>query len=80
MLTLALLAPWQTDRSERAFGRYAAKHWRAYFPRLLSQSQFNRRVRDRCGVLYALGPAIAREGTRTLGLPPTKSSWACRCR
>ncbi len=56
VLTLALLAQWHTDRSERAFGRYAAKHWRSYFPRLLSQSQFNRRVRDRCGVLCRLGP------------------------
>ena len=27
VLTLALLAQWQSDRSERAFGRYAAKHW-----------------------------------------------------
>ncbi len=69
VLTLALLAQWQADRSERAFGRYAAKHWQAYFPRLLSQSQFNRRVRDLCGVLCRLGPAIAREVTRTLGVP-----------
>ena len=69
VLTLALLAQWQTDRSERAFGRYAAKHWQAYFPRLLSQSQFNRRVRDLCGVLCRLGPAIAHEVTRTLGAP-----------
>src|SRR3712207_6061885 len=69
VLTLALLAQWQSDCSERAFGRYAAKHWQAYFPRLLSQSQFNRRVRDLCGVLCRLGPAIAREVTRTLGVP-----------
>ena len=67
VLTLALLAQWQTDRSKRAFGRYAAKHWRAYFPRLLSQSQFNRRARDLCGVLCGLGPAIARQLSQTLG-------------
>ncbi len=27
VLTLALLAQWQKDRSERAFGRSAAKQW-----------------------------------------------------
>ena len=80
VLTLALLAQWQSDRSEHAFGRYAAKHWRSYFPRLLSQSQFNRRVRDLCGVLCRLGPAIAHEVTRSWGFPPTKSSMACPCR
>ena len=29
VLTLALLAHWQTARSEHAFGRYAAKQWQA---------------------------------------------------
>ncbi len=37
----------------------ATRHWRAYFPHLLDQSSFNRRVRDLHGVLAALGPAIA---------------------
>lgn len=59
VLTLALLAQWHPSRSERAVGRYAARHWRAYFPRLLDQSAFNRRVRDLHGVLAALGPALA---------------------
>ncbi len=59
VLTLAVLAQWHPSRSERAVGRYAAKHWRAYFPRLLDQSAFNRRVRDLHGVLAALGPALA---------------------
>ncbi len=72
VLTLALLAHWQTARSEHAFGRYAAKQWQAACRRLLSQSQFNRRVRDHCGVLCALSPAIAREGTRTLGVPASE--------
>lgn len=36
VLTLALLAQWQQDRSERAFLRLVAHQWRAYFPRLLS--------------------------------------------
>jgi hypothetical protein len=69
VLTLAILAQWQPDRSERAFGVYAATHWRSYFPHLLSQSQFNRRVRDVCGVLCRLGPAQARALTAQLGPP-----------
>ena len=59
VLTLAVLAQWHPSRSERAVGRYAAAHWRAYFPHLLDQSAFNRRVRDLHGVLAALGPALA---------------------
>ena len=61
VLTLALLAQWQAQRSERAFLRYAAAHWRPYFPALLSQSAFNRRVRDVWGVLCQLGPLVCRE-------------------
>jgi hypothetical protein len=60
VLTLMLLAQWHPRRSERAFVRYAARHWRGYFPRLLSQSAFNRRARDLGGVLGQLGPALAR--------------------
>src|SRR5688572_30609540 len=56
VLTLAVLAQWQRGRSERAFLRYAGRHWRSDFPRLLSQSAFNRRARDLAGVLCALGP------------------------
>ncbi|MCE2484439.1 MAG: hypothetical protein J4F42_02910 [Desulfurellaceae bacterium] len=37
VLTLALCAQWG-GRSERAFLRYVRQHWRAYLPRLLSQS------------------------------------------
>ena len=59
VLTLALLAQWQAQRSERAFLRYAGAHWRAYFPALLSQSAFNRRARDVGGVLCRLGPLVA---------------------
>src|SRR6187401_2556011 len=66
VLTLTILAQWQLDRSERAFLGYAAQHWRSFFPRLLSQSQFNRRSRDLCGVLSALGPAIGRALTQAL--------------
>jgi hypothetical protein len=68
VLTLALLAQWHPSRSERAVGRYAAKHWRAYFPRLLDQSAFNRRVRDLQGVLAALGPCVAVDVAHALQL------------
>ncbi len=59
VLTIAVLAQWQAERSERRFVRYVGRHWHAYFPRLLSQSAFNRRVRDLAPVLAALGPAVA---------------------
>lgn len=59
VLTLAILAQWQGRRSERAFLRYAVGHWRGYFPRLLSQGDFNRRARDVGGALCLLGPLVA---------------------
>lgn len=69
VLSLAILAQWQTNRSERGFGVYVAKYWRGYFPHLLSQSQLNRRMRDLAGVLSALGPAIATTLSQLLGSP-----------
>jgi len=54
VLTLMLLAQWQASGSERQFIAWAARHWRAYFPRLLSQSAFNRRARHLYGVLAQL--------------------------
>jgi hypothetical protein len=57
VLTLALCAQW-SRRSERAVVRYTVKYWRAYFPRLLSQSAYNRRHR-RLGGLVHLGPLVA---------------------
>lgn len=59
VLTLLVLAQWQPQRSEARFVRYVRRHWAAYFPRLLSQSAFNRRARDLMPVLGALGPAVA---------------------
>src|SRR5947209_7458991 len=59
VLTLMALAQWQPARAERRVVAYAARHWRAYFPRLLSPSAFNRRARDLWGVLCALGPRVA---------------------
>ena len=41
VLTLAVLAQWQPSGSERQFLGWAAKHWRSYFPRLVSQSAFS---------------------------------------
>jgi hypothetical protein len=54
VLTLAVLAQWEPHGSERQFIAWAATHWRAYFPRLLSQSAFNRRARQLYGVLAQL--------------------------
>lgn len=58
VLTLALVGQWRQDQSERAFVSWVRRHWRAYFPRMLTQSAFNRRVRDLSGVLLALGPRL----------------------
>ena len=60
ILTLALCAQWW-GRSERAFLRYARAHWRAYFPRFLSQSAYNRRCRALAEQLVALVPLVARD-------------------
>ena len=67
VLTLAMVGQWQSNRSEREFGRYVAANWRSYFPRLLSQSQLNRRLRDVAGVLSALGPRIGLLLSQQLG-------------
>jgi hypothetical protein len=69
VLTLMLLAQWQPDRSERSFVAYAATHLRSYFPRLLSQSAFNRRGRDLMGALCAMAPLICQWGLKVLKLP-----------
>ena len=58
VLTLMLVAQWQTSGSERQFIAWAATHWRAYFPHLLSQSAFNRRARQLYGVLAELADWI----------------------
>lgn len=58
VLTLLLCAQW-FGPSERAFVRYARRHWRTYFPRLLGQSSTNRRSRDLVGVLVCLAPLVA---------------------
>lgn len=59
VLMLALLSQWSAKRSERWMINYARNHWLSYFPRILKQSAFNRRVRDLAVVLCQLGPMVA---------------------
>ena len=61
VLTLAILAQWPRFRSERDFWRFASSHLRPYFPKLCSQSQFNRRVRALEPELRALQRSLAEE-------------------
>jgi DDE family transposase len=70
VLTLMVLAQWFARRSESGFVRYARKHWPGYFPRMLSQSAFNRRGRDLGGVLCAMAPALAEGVAGAFGLAP----------
>lgn len=60
VLTLSILAQF-LGRAEAETIRYAAEHWRAYFPRLLSQGQTNRRGRDLSGVLILMVPLVSKE-------------------
>jgi hypothetical protein len=69
VLTLMLLGQWQLERSERGFLAYTMAHLRPYFPRLLSQSAFNRRARDLMGVLCAMAPLIRQRALEVLKLP-----------
>jgi len=59
VVTLAILAQWPRFRSERDFWRFASAHLRPYFPKLCTQSQFNRRVRALEPELRALQQAFA---------------------
>ena len=60
VLTLTICSQW-FGTSERRFIRYATEHWRSYFPKLLSQSAYNRRSRDLAGVLVRLVRVVAHE-------------------
>lgn len=75
VLALAVLGQWHGHRCERCFLRYARRQWGAYFPRLTSQSAFNRRARHLWAALCLLGPAVAREVSRYLGRAPTYQVW-----
>jgi hypothetical protein len=70
VLAVVVLTQWQQSRSESAFLGYVRHHWRAYFPRVLSQSAFNRRARDLMGVLCALGPVLSQRLDQALGSAP----------
>jgi len=68
ILSLALLAQWRPDRSERALVRYAQVHWQTIFPQIPPQCTFNRRVRQLEPVLAQLGPHLAQELARQTNL------------
>jgi len=61
VITLAILAQWPRFRSERDFLRFASSHLRPYFPKLCSQSQFNRRARALQPELRKLQKALAED-------------------
>ena len=58
---MAILAQWPRFRSERDFWRFAYSHLRPYFPKLCSQSQFNRRARALQPEMRALQKAFAED-------------------
>jgi hypothetical protein len=62
VLCLGLAAQWRSGvpwKTERGFVRYALKHLRPYFPGMLSQSAFNRRLRRLWGAYILIQQAIA---------------------
>jgi hypothetical protein len=59
VLTLAICAEWGPWDSERGFWRFACKRLRHLFPRLLDQSEFNRRRRSLYPALAAIQRAVA---------------------
>lgn len=61
VLTLAILAQWPRFRGERDFWRFARAHLSGYFPALVSQSQFNRRVRALEPEMRTLQRALAED-------------------
>ncbi len=58
VLALVICSQW-SGWSERKVVRYAQRHWRGYFPNLLSQSETNRRARDLAGVFVHRVPLVA---------------------
>jgi hypothetical protein len=80
VLTLAILAQWPRFRSERNFWRFAQAHHGCYFPKLCTQSQFNRRVRALEPKLQALQRTLAEEiaeprPSTTSWTPPSSRRW-----
>jgi len=64
VITLAVLHQWFSPKSERCFIRYARENWHAYFPHLISQSRYNRRVRNLLRPLAQLTITLAEATTR----------------
>jgi hypothetical protein len=54
VLTLALAQHWLGFHSEREWLRHVTQNYAALFPRLLSQGEFNRRVRNLCWLMNAM--------------------------
>lgn len=69
VLTLAVLAQFQPQLSERALLAWVAQRFPGAFPRLPDQSGYNRHLHDLWGVLAWLGPAIARQAQAHLPHP-----------
>ena len=59
VLTLAICAEWGAWDSERGFWRFARQRLRHLFPRLVDQSEFNRRRRALYPALAAIQRAVA---------------------
>jgi hypothetical protein len=59
VLTLAVCAEWGPWDSERGFWRFACRRLRHLFPRLVDQSEFNRRRRSLDPALAAIQRAVA---------------------
>lgn len=58
VLTIAIAGQW-FGPSEQGFIRYVRLHWRSYFPKMLTQPQMNRRIRDLAGVMLHMVPLVA---------------------
>ena len=67
VLTLSLAQHWLGYPSERRFLRFIRHNYLPLFPRLLDQSQFNRRARNLCGLLNEFRRWIVQQaGTATV--------------
>ncbi len=74
VLTLAICAQW-SGTSERAFIRHASEYWLSYFPRLLSQSAYNRRFRDMTGLPCCVKSNCYRGAYVASKVGVTEDSW-----
>src|SRR5579859_6285758 len=61
IVTLILLFHWAQRWGERGFLAYVSAQWGRYFPRVLTQGAFNRRMHDLALVVGQLGPLAAHQ-------------------